>query len=113
MPDNFYDSQHSQGEGVVLAHTLMGQPVGTTTAAAAQATENADVSNASGWSTRPYKPPARRRYDGDGKAKLCSAENCRAFPMKSVPYCSGHARSLGLVDKKFQLIGEPTDEHLS
>lgn len=109
MP-NFYDSQHAQNEGVVLAHTLMGTPVGQTTAAAAS--DNPDVANAAslGLSTRPYKAPGQRKNED----KLCQVEGgCRGYRMKSVPYCPGHARSLGLVDKHFKPVGEPTDEHSS
>ena len=43
-----------------------------------------------------YVPP-KRWAPVEGK-QLCSAEGCRAYPMKETGYCAGHTRSLGLKD---------------
>ena len=90
--------QNASAEGVALAHTLYGEPVqgggGVTHA-------NGDIQLAGLHSTAPYRPPKRRMKDNPDKI-LCSMEDCKAFPMKTQAYCTGHARSLGLVnfDKK-------------
>lgn len=31
---------------------------------------------------------------------LCEHEGCRAYPMKTLDYCYGHARSKGLIEPK-------------
>lgn len=98
MPD-FYDSQHSQNEGVVLASSLMGEPVGIqTAAAAAMEAEGSTIAPAAGQSTRPYKAPKTKRHDADDKP-LCDYEDCKAYSMKKFPVCPGHARKLGLVPR--------------
>jgi len=46
---------------------------------------------------RPYERPKRRAKDNPDRV-LCSHEGCRAYPMKDLEYCTGHARSLGLIE---------------
>ena len=86
--------QHGSAEGVALVHTLYGDPVqgggGVTHA-------HGDIQPAGLHSTAPYRPPKRRNRDNPDKL-LCSADGCKAYPIKSHPYCAGHARSLGLVE---------------
>jgi hypothetical protein len=88
--------QNASAEGVQLAHTLYGTHVqgsgGVTHA-------SGDIQPAGLHSTAPYRPPKRRMKDNPDKL-LCSAEGCKAYPIKKVPYCAGHARKLGLVDWK-------------
>lgn len=79
---------------MALTHTLYGDPVegigGTTH-------RSGDIQPAGLHSTLPYRPPKRRKNDNPDKL-LCSADGCKAYPMKSTSYCAGHSRSLGLVD---------------
>lgn len=51
---------------------------------------------------REYDPRRRKRDSPD--RPLCAAENakgepCKAYPIKEHPYCTGHARKLGLIEK--------------
>lgn len=46
---------------------------------------------------RAYQEPARRGKDSPDKV-LCAFQGCKAFPMKTIEYCTGHARSLGLIE---------------
>ena len=90
---NYQRTQNSQNDGISLAHTISGenvQGVGGVQHA------SGDIQPAGLHSTAPYRPPKRRAHD-KGEQLLCSAEDCKAYPMKTHPYCSGHARSLGLV----------------
>jgi len=90
--------QNASAEGVALTHTLYGEPVqgggGVTHA-------HGNIQLAGLHSTLPYKPPKRRDRDNPDRI-LCMFDGCKAFPMKTQEYCTGHARSLGLVsfDKK-------------
>jgi hypothetical protein len=86
--------QHGSAEGVALVHSLYGTHVGGTQGIN---DSNPDVQPAGLHSTLPYRPPKRRQRDNPEKL-LCSAEDCKAFPMKSTGYCAGHSRSLGLVE---------------
>jgi len=45
----------------------------------------------------PYKKPPRRRKDNPDKL-LCAEDGCGAFPMRELEYCTGHARSKGLIE---------------
>jgi hypothetical protein len=85
--------QNASAEGIALTHTLYGSPVqgigGTT-----HRTEN--IQPAGLHSTAPYRPPKRRKADNPDKL-LCSFDGCKAFPIKTTPYCAGHSRKLGLV----------------
>lgn len=78
--------------GIALIHTLNGSPVqgvgGVTHTAG-------DIQPAGLYSTAPYVPPKRRAHDNPDR-QLCSHEGCKAYPMKKIPYCAGHAKSLGL-----------------
>jgi hypothetical protein len=85
--------QNASAEGVVLTHTLYGSPV-----ASPQGFERngGDIQPAGLHSTAPYRPPKRREKDNPTKP-LCEYEGgCKAFAMKAVPYCAGHARKLGV-----------------
>lgn len=82
--------QHAAAEGVALAHTIWGSPV-----ASPQGFERdgGNIQPAGLLSTAPYK---RRKKDNPDKP-LCTYEGgCKAFAMKAVPYCPGHARKLGV-----------------
>ena len=60
--------------------------------------ERPGVSKAPGnYFMAPYKKPARRRKDNPDKL-LCAEDGCNAFPMREIEYCTGHARSKGLID---------------
>ena len=96
MPD-YYAHQHSQNgtndSNIVKLsslYTVVGGSGGVEHA-------NGDVRLAVGNQLAAYKPPARRGKDNPGRA-LCASESCKAYPMKTTDYCSGHARSLGLID---------------
>jgi hypothetical protein len=82
----------ARGEGIALAHTIAGEPVMDR---ARQHNQGPNVEQAT-WSTAPYKPPKRRNYDNPD-LPLCAEEDCRAYPMKTTPYCAAHARSKGLL----------------
>ena len=90
---NYQRTQNSQNEGIALAHSIAGEPV---QGVGGVQHANGDVQLAGLHSTAPYKPPKRRAHD-QGDKLLCSAEDCKAYPMKKIPYCPGHARSLGLM----------------
>jgi hypothetical protein len=85
--------QNATAPGLALQHQLAGSPVqgvgGVTHSVG-------NIQPAGLHSTRPYSPPKRRSRD-NGK-QLCSHEDCKAYPMKKIPYCAGHAKSLGLVN---------------
>jgi len=85
--------QHAAAEGVALAHTIYGSPVATPLGFERG---SGDIQPAGLHSTAPYKPPKRREKDNPTKP-LCEYEGgCKAFAMKAVPYCAGHARKLGV-----------------
>ena len=90
--------QHGSAEGVALAHTIYGSPVATPLGFERG---SGDIQPAGLHSTAPYRPPKRRVRDNPDKL-LCSAEGCKAYPIKKAPYCAGHARSLGLVEWEFK-----------
>jgi hypothetical protein len=85
--------QNAQAPGVALQHSIAGSPVqgvgGVNHAAG-------NVQRAGLHSTAPYIPP--KRVDAVKGKQLCSKEGCKAYPMKKIPYCAGHAKSLGLVE---------------
>lgn len=85
--------QNAAAEGVVPAHSAWGDPVSGTQGIVS----GGDIQPAGLHSTLPYRPPKRRARDNPDKL-LCSAEDCKAFPMQSTGYCAGHSRSLGLVE---------------
>ena len=86
--------QHSAAPGVALVGSLYGDKVGGTQGIN---DSNSNIQPAGLNSTLPYRPPKRRRGDNPDKL-LCSSEGCKGFPLKDVPYCAGHAKSLGLKD---------------
>lgn len=104
-----YAHANSSNPNAVLAHSRVGDPV-----ASPQGVEaDGRFKRAGLLSTAPYKPPKRRKSDSPGRI-LCSQPDCKAFPMKDIPYCTGHARSLGLVAfgdgkgfRKVTTIGDP------
>jgi len=87
---NTYTHDNASGQGVALAHTVHGDPV---TATMRPLAGGEGVGPAT-WSTAPYKK--KRRVKDNGKT-LCASEGCRAYPMTSQEYCTGHARSLGVI----------------
>jgi hypothetical protein len=96
MPD-YYAHQHSQNQStdsnvvrLSSLYTVVGGSGGVEHA-------NGDIQLAVGNQLAAYKPPARRGKDSPGRA-LCASEDCKAYPMKEIEHCSGHARSLGLVE---------------
>lgn len=91
----FYTHQHAQGQGdtVVSVQSLMTVLGGSGGVEHA----NGDVRLAVGNQISPYKPPARRGKDSPGKV-LCSKDGCKAYPMKEMDLCTGHARSSGLIE---------------
>lgn len=109
MAGSSYSHQHSSNPNAVLAHSRVGSPVATP-----QGIETDGRFKKAGLlSTAPYKPPKRRKSDSPEKI-LCSSEGCKAWPMKAIPYCAGHARSLGLVSygdgkgfRKVAPVGDP------
>jgi len=46
---------------------------------------------------RSYERPKRRAKDNPDRV-LCAHEGCKAYPMKDLEYCTGHARSMGLIE---------------
>lgn len=94
MKSDNHANVNNQVEGVVLAHARVGEHAsgsgGVTHA-------EGDVQQAGIHSMAPYKPPARRHRDNP-KLLLCSHEGCKGYHYSdTVPYCQGHARSLGLL----------------
>lgn len=85
-----YIPANAQNTGTVAAHALAGEPLaGAYTRPDAVAP---GVSLASQFSTAPYRDPALKP-----KKRACTVEGCKGSPMKTIDYCVGHARSLGLV----------------
>lgn len=88
---------NAQASGIVHAHAMYGQPVQAT------APENMTSSNIrpafGSWSTAPYVGPEEILTKVIHTARRCHGNEgtCKGFPMKDLDYCSGHARSLGLV----------------
>ena len=95
MSTDFYANQNASAPNVAPVYSLYGEKVGGTQGIVS----GGDVQLATAYSTAPYRPPKRRDKDSPTKL-LCSSEGCKAWPIKAHPYCSGHARSLGLVDYK-------------
>lgn len=73
----------------VQAHAIAGEPV-FANIALANAAGGPNVANAAAFSTAPYRPSKPKR-------RACSVEGCKGSPMKTVDYCVGHARSMGLL----------------
>ncbi len=96
--NNFYQHQHSQNadSNVVQVSALYaqnGQEVKTGSGGVEHA--EGDVQRSTQTMMRPHQ---RRKADyAPGKA-LCTVEGCKAFPMKTEEVCSGHARSMGLIE---------------
>ena len=93
MSTDFYANQNASAPNVAPVYSLYGEKVGGTQGIVS----GGDVQLATAYSTAPYRPPKRRDKDSPAKL-LCSSEGCKAWPIKTHPYCAGHARSLGLVD---------------
>ena len=85
-------NQNAVAPGIALAHTLQGSPV---QGVGGVSHSHGSVQPAGLHSTAPYVPPKRRHRDNPDR-QLCSQEGCKAYPIKDVPYCAGHAKSLGL-----------------
>lgn len=85
---------NASAEGVALTHTLYGEPV---QGSGGVTHTHGNIQPAGLHSTLPYRPPKRRDRDNPDRI-LCSFDGCKAFPMKTHPYCTGHARSLGLIE---------------
>ena len=107
MPD-YYAHQHSQNKvndsnivQLSSLYTVVGGSGGVEHT-------NGDIKLAVGNQLAAYKPPARRGKDSPGRT-LCVSDECKAYPMKSLEYCSGHARSLGLIDSWSTKKKEPAD----
>ncbi len=89
-------TQNSQNQGITLAHALTGSPV---SGVGGINHSEGNVQPAGLHSTAPYKPPKRRKRDNPERS-LCSFDECKAYPMKSTGYCSGHSQNLGLAKWK-------------
>jgi hypothetical protein len=88
---NSYTPDNASGQGVALAHTVFGSPVTATMRPQA----GGEGIGPATWSTAPYK---KKRRVNDKGATLCAFEGgCKAYPMKDQEYCTGHARSLGII----------------
>ena len=94
MADPIHVNQNAQAEGIALQHTLAGDPVSGITPEYAAGGEGID--RATRFSTAPYIAPKDRKP----KVKLCLANEgtCKGSPMPSTGYCSGHSRSMGLIE---------------
>ena len=92
MSDNYYNNQNSAAPGVVQVGKAYGDPVQGIRGIAS----DDNIQPAGMFSTAPYRPPKRRAKDSPGKV-LCSTEGCKAWPMKATGHCTGHSRSLGLI----------------
>lgn len=111
MPD-YFAHQHSQNadndDNVVTVATLYaehGQEVKE--GAGGVEHETGDIVRSTQTMFRDHQ---RRKADyAPGKA-LCSVEGCKAFPMKTETVCSGHARSMGLIDNWSTKKKEAPDE---
>lgn len=99
MSDAKVVSNHvnAQASGIVHAHAMYGQPVQAT---APPNLTNSNIQPAFGlWSTAPYVSEDDVHTAKIHTARRCKGNDgaCKGFPMKDLDYCSGHARSLGLV----------------
>lgn len=94
MTDPIHVNQNAQAEGIVLQHALKGDLVSNLVPT--YATGGEDVGKATRFSTAPYIAPEDRKP----KVKLCKANEgtCKGSPMPSTGYCSGHSRSMGLIE---------------
>ncbi len=97
-----YDHQHSQGRGdgtVALESSLYTRADGTGTPVAAppEGETSHRIQQARGNVFKPYVKPPRRHRDNPDKV-LCAEDGCNAFPMKTLEFCTGHARSKGLIE---------------
>lgn len=87
-----YDTnQNSIAEGVVRVDSLYARVDGS----GGVTHETEDVKLLRQPHMAHYRPPKRRKKDNPDII-LCSAEDCKAFPMKETGYCAGHTRSMGL-----------------
>jgi len=89
-------TQYETNEGIALAHTLYGGPTSQLSAVSDSIGSNVGLAT---WSTAPYippKPPKRRERDAPDKA-LCAEDGCKAWPVKDLLYCAGHARTNGIL----------------
>ena len=96
---DFYTHQHAQkaGEGstVVRVGQLEGRALADSHGREGGLRDG--ISVAVGNVFEPYVKPKRRRKDNPDKL-LCMEDGCNAFPMKELDYCTGHARSMGLIE---------------
>jgi hypothetical protein len=97
MP-NYYAHQHTQsGSSTVVPVGELYAQNGQVVKAGSGGVEHS-TSNIKPATYTMLRPHQRRKADyAPGKA-LCTVEGCKAFPMKTQDVCSGHARSMGLID---------------
>ena len=102
-----HKNQNAVAENIVLAHALTGEPVSRLVPEYAAGGET--VIRATQFSTAPYKDPTKyENKSGVEKRKetlettrvfcLANEGTCKGSPMKSTGYCSGHSRSMGLIE---------------
>lgn len=98
MPD-YYAHQHSQNKGDHSGDSVVKLSSLYTVVGGSGGVEHATdgVELAVGNQLAAYVPPKRRAKDNPDKI-LCQQDDCKAFPMKTLDYCTGHARSRGLIE---------------
>ena len=98
MPDQYYTHDNVQSArknpNVVLVSSLYTKAPGA--GGTTHAREGVELVT-TGSAFSPYVPPSRRAKDNPDRL-LCSHEGCKAYPMKDLEYCTGHARSMGLIE---------------
>lgn len=112
MPQEFMRSIHAREEGVALAHTIYGEPSAQGNYAAfGSAGPNGNIQRATFSVFEAYKSPDQKLTETIHTSRRCLGKDgtCKGFPMKDLDYCSGHARSLGLVPN-WNKNGKMTDD---
>lgn len=98
----FFRHANSQNEGIVLAHTMYGQPSveGNYAAQGSVGPEGSTIQRSTYSVMAAYVTPEEKLTQTIHTERRCKGKDgtCKGFPMKDLDYCSGHARSLGLVE---------------
>jgi hypothetical protein len=95
--DNFYKHQHAQSESNNPAVVPLSSRFTRLDGSGGVNHQREGVQRAVGNMQAPYKKPIRRKQDNPD-ILLCQEDDCKAYPMKSLEYCTGHARSKGLIE---------------
>lgn len=98
-----YQHQHATTPDSQRGHALVGEPASNHATAVQNSISSTEVA-ISPHSTAPYKNPR------DGRC-IANGDTCNGYvSKKGAPYCTGHAVSMGLIDRSYKRHETGEDE---